>query len=103
VHDRHLSLENVDYVFRAMRHLGEEIAFRPGGRIEARARKVLADAAAMLEEIAGMGLMEAVSQAMFADIARARDGGKGREGVVEQAGDYCNPVADLLREERRAS
>lgn len=103
VHDRHLSLENVHYVFRAMRHLGDEIAFRPGGRIEARARKVLADAAAMLEEIADMGLMEAVSQAMFADIARTREGGKGLEGVVEKAEDYCNPVADLLQEERRAS
>ncbi len=103
VHDRHLSLENVDYVFRAMRHLGEEISFRPGGRVETRARKVLGDAAAMLEEIAGMGLMEAVSQAMFADIARTREGGKGLEGVVVKAEDYCNPVADLLREERTRS
>jgi beta-lysine 5,6-aminomutase alpha subunit len=97
--DRHLSLQNVDYVFRAMRHLGEEIAFRPGGRIEGRARKVLADAAAMLEEVAETGLMEAISRAMFADIARTPEGGKGLEGVVEKAEDYCNPMADLLREE----
>lgn len=100
VHDRHLSLENVDYVFRAMRHLGDEIRFRPGGRIETRASGVLDDAVEMLEEVAGIGLMEAVSRAMFADIARTRDGGKGLEGVVVKAGDYCNPVADLLREER---
>ncbi len=103
VHDRHLSLENVDYVFRAMRHLGEDIMFRPGGRVESRARKVLADAVAMLEDVAGMGLMEAISKAMFADIARTREGGKGLEGVVSKADGYCNPVSDLLEEERAAS
>ncbi len=103
VHDRHLSLRNVDYVFRAMRHLGEDMVFRPGGRVETRARTVLHDAVAMLEEVADLGLMEAVSRAMFADIARTRGGGKGLEGVIATSRDYCNPVADLLQEERTAS
>ncbi|MFO7785089.1 MAG: lysine 5,6-aminomutase subunit alpha TIM-barrel domain-containing protein [Thermodesulfobacteriota bacterium] len=103
VHDRHLSLENVDYVFRAIRHLGEDIVFRPGGRIETRASNVLDKAVDMLEEIAGMGLMQAISEAMFADIARTREGGKGLEGVVAKAGDYCNPIAELLWEERALS
>ncbi len=103
VHDRHLSLQNADYVFRAMRHLGGEMGFRPGGRAEARARKVLEDAVFMLEEIRESGLMEAISRAMFADIPRTREGGKGLEGVVEKATGYCNPVADLLEEERATS
>lgn len=98
VHDRHLSLENVNYVFRAMKNLGDEIEFRPGGRIENRASKVLDDAVDMLEEIAGKGLMQAISEAMFADIARMTDGGKGLEGVVDKADDYYNPITELLRE-----
>lgn len=97
VQDRHLSLRNVDYIFRAMRHLGDEIEFRPGGRIETRASKVLDDAVEMLEVIAGIGLMEALSRAMFADIARNREQGKGLDGVVRKSRDYCNPFADLLR------
>jgi beta-lysine 5,6-aminomutase alpha subunit len=103
VHDRYLSLLNVDYVFRAMKHLGEEISFRPEGRIQRRAGEVLGNAADMLEEIADLGLMEAISRAMFADISRTREGGKGLEGVIPKAEDYCNPVADLLAEGRADS
>ncbi len=103
VHDRYLSLRNVDYVFRAMRHLGEEMVFRPGGRVEERAAKVLADAADMLDRVADLGLMEAISRAMFADIPRTREGGKGLEGVVRKREDYCNPVADMLEQGRTTS
>jgi len=99
VHDRYLSLENVDYVFRAMKHLGEEVRFVPEGRIQKRAEKVLEDAVAMLEDVARMGLMAAISKAMFADIARTRGGGKGLSGVIPKEEGYSNPFEDLLREE----
>jgi len=103
IQDRYLSLRNADYVFRAMRHLGEEIAFAPGGRIQRRAEEVLGKALAMLEEIAGMGLMEAISRAMFADISRTEGGGKGLSGVIPKDNDYENPFEALLRVEREGS
>lgn len=95
VHDRYLALQNVDYVFRAMRHLSDEIAFLSGGRIEKRAGRVLSDAVDMLEEIAEIGLMEAIGRAMFADISRTREGGKGLGGIVDKSGGYFNPFEDL--------
>jgi len=98
--DRYLSLINTDYVFRALKHLGEEIEFVPGGRIEQRARKVLSDAVNMLEEIAELGLAKAISAAMFADISRAPDGGKGLPGVIRKGEDYCNPFMQLLHNGR---
>jgi beta-lysine 5,6-aminomutase alpha subunit len=101
IHDRYLALRNVDYVFRAMRGLSEEIEFRSGGRIEKRAGRVLSDAVDMLEEIADIGLMEAIARAMFADISRTAGGGKGLEGVVDKSADYFNPFEGLLGAEGR--
>jgi beta-lysine 5,6-aminomutase alpha subunit len=97
IHDRYLSLKNAAYVFRAMRHLGDEIKFARDGRIQRRARRVLDEAVAMLEKIAGIGLMEAISMAMFADIARSPGGGKGLSGVISKSEDYRNPFQDLLQ------
>ncbi|MGD8389109.1 MAG: lysine 5,6-aminomutase subunit alpha, partial [Desulfobacteraceae bacterium] len=68
------------------------------GRIQKRAEKVLEDAVAMLEDVAQMGLMAAISKAMFADIARTREGGKGLSGVIPKQEGYSNPFEDLLRE-----
>lgn len=96
MHDRYLSLANVDYIFRALRHLGEEIEFVSNGRIQQRAEKVLEDAIEMLEDVAKLGLMEAISRAMFADIARKPDGGKGLSGVIKKAKSYYNPFMELL-------
>ena len=100
LHDRYLSLTNTDYVFRALKHLGEELEFISGGRIEQRARKVLTDAVDMLEHIVELGLMEAISAAMFADISRTPSGGKGLSGVIEKGEDYCNPFMQLLHNGR---
>ncbi len=97
VHDRYLSLFNVDYIFRALKHLGEEIQFASHGRIQQRTDKVLHDVVEMLEEVAHIGLMEAISRAMFADIARKPDGGKGLSGVIKKADSYSNPFMELLQ------
>lgn len=102
MHDRYLSLVNVDYIFRAMKHLGEEIEFSPHGRIQQRVDTVLAEAVSMLQEISEIGLMEAISRGMFAEISREPDGGKGLSGVIQKADDYHNPFMRLIqnREER---
>ncbi len=91
VMDRALSIENARYVFRTMRHLGEEISFRPGGRIETRAGQVLARAVTLLEEIAAAGLMQAIGRGVFAGIARTPSGGKGLDGVIAKEPGYYNP------------
>jgi beta-lysine 5,6-aminomutase alpha subunit len=57
---------------------------------------VLAEAEAMLAEVARTGLPAAIAQGRFADIARQPDGGKGLDGVVAKADDYLNPFAELM-------
>jgi beta-lysine 5,6-aminomutase alpha subunit len=95
--DRNLALENASYIFKAMRHFGEEISFAPDGRVQKRAAQVLEKALSLLEHIAGIGLMEAISRATFADISRKPDGGKGLKGVIFRDPDYWNPFYDLMR------
>jgi beta-lysine 5,6-aminomutase alpha subunit len=98
VGDRALSLENARYIMSTARHFGDEIALRPGGIIERRAHDVLASCEALLERVAAMGLMAAIEAALFADVSRAPEGGRGFDGVFERAADYWNPF-----EERRLS
>jgi beta-lysine 5,6-aminomutase alpha subunit len=97
IHDRQLAIENARYIFNNARHLGEEICFRPGGRIEQRARQVLEEAVKLLEEIRETGLFHALEKGMFADVKRSRTGGKGLEGVLKKNPDYYNPVEAELR------
>jgi beta-lysine 5,6-aminomutase alpha subunit len=94
--DRALSLENARYIMSTARHFGDEIALRPGGIIERRAHDVLASCEALLERVAAMGLMAAIEAALFADVSRVPEGGRGVDGVFERAADYWNPF-----EERR--
>lgn len=89
--DRYLSLKAASYVKNNLAHLGDEIEFKPGGRIEQRANATLGVAVEMLEEIAEIGLFAAIERGMFADIARTRTGGKGLEGVLLKAPEYWNP------------
>lgn len=89
--DRYLSLKAASYVKNNMAHLSDEIEFKPGGRIEQRANATLRAAAEMLEEIATIGLFAAIERAMFADISRSPEGGKGLEGVLLKEADYWNP------------
>jgi beta-lysine 5,6-aminomutase alpha subunit len=89
--DRALSLENARYVMRTARHFGDEIVLRSGGVIERRAHDVLASCEALLEKVAAMGLMRAIEAALFADVSRAPDGGRGFEGVFQRAAGYWNP------------
>ncbi|MGZ3498822.1 MAG: lysine 5,6-aminomutase subunit alpha [Vulcanimicrobiaceae bacterium] len=96
--DRALSIENARYIMNTARHFGDEITFRPGGKVEQRAQGVLADSQALLERVAEQGLMEAIEAAVFADVSRPPDGGRGFDGVFERAADYWNPFEDELRQ-----
>jgi beta-lysine 5,6-aminomutase alpha subunit len=98
IHDRVLGLQNVDYVFNAARDLGEEIAFKPGGIIQTRAREVLAGAQELLEGIAQTGLLQAIEAATFGDVSRKVDDGRGIDGIVSVEEGYFNPLVELMRE-----
>lgn len=103
LHDRYLSLDLARTIRTGMRHLAEEVEFTPGGRIEARARKILEDAVGLLRSIEGRGLFSALEDGVFAGIGRPRDGGKGRSGLIEKAPGYFNPFPPLLTELARTS
>jgi beta-lysine 5,6-aminomutase alpha subunit len=97
--DRALALENARYVMNTARHFGDEIVAKPNGVIERRAQAVLADCSALLERVADLGLMHAIEAAVFADVSRAPDGGRGFDGVFARADDYWNPFESALRQQ----
>jgi beta-lysine 5,6-aminomutase alpha subunit len=99
IHDRVLGLQNVDYVFKAARDLGDEIEFKQGGIIQSRAQQVLAGAHELLLRIAEIGLFQAIEEATFGDVSRKVDGGRGIEGIVRTEPGYFNPVVGLMHEE----
>ncbi|HEY6106915.1 MAG TPA: lysine 5,6-aminomutase subunit alpha, partial [Anaeromyxobacteraceae bacterium] len=68
--DRYVALKTADYAYRAWRSMGAEIRLRPGGVVERRANETLAKALALLEEVARDGLMKAIGNARFGDVAR---------------------------------
>ncbi|HTD33021.1 MAG TPA: lysine 5,6-aminomutase subunit alpha [Candidatus Elarobacter sp.] len=96
VGDRALALDNARYVMTTARNLGEEIELKPGGKIERRAREVLDGAVRILERVAERGLTGAIEDGTFADVKRAREGGRGYEGVFEKHPAYWNPLDEAL-------
>src|SRR5258708_4748132 len=94
--DRYLSLKSAQYIFNAARHLGDEVEWRSGGIVENRARKVLGEAHALLEDVESETIWRAISRGAFADVKRTREGGKGYAGVVEKVPQYMNPFLEAL-------
>ncbi|HEY0381879.1 MAG TPA: lysine 5,6-aminomutase subunit alpha, partial [Candidatus Elarobacter sp.] len=97
--DRALALENARYVMGTARGLGDDLEIKPGGVIERRARDVLAGAVRLLGGVAERGLMAAIEAGTFADVKRARDGGRGYDGVFAKDAAYWNPFAEALAAE----
>jgi beta-lysine 5,6-aminomutase alpha subunit len=94
--DRHLAVQNALYVMKSIESFYDEVEFREDGIIAGRAREVLDLAVGFLEDVADAGLFDSIEEGKFADIRRARDGGKGAEGVSAKDDDYWNPVAEFL-------
>src|SRR3954465_6185823 len=102
--DRFVALKSAAYAYRAARHLGDEIAFKPDGIVARRQREVFDQALSLLEEVARDGLMAAIGRARFGDTARTETGGKGLAGVFERAPDYFHPLLEILEStDRRAA
>jgi len=104
--DRDLALQNVRYVLNAAGGLTEDFHPPRDGFIQTRARQVLDEAVALLDEIAtGSGgadtaypqpLLAAIADGTFGAMKRPPTKGKGLDGVARKADDYDNPAIDLL-------
>jgi beta-lysine 5,6-aminomutase alpha subunit len=90
--DRYLSISAARYVQGAAAGIADEVTFKKDGVVQTRAREVLEQAVALLEEVKKIGLMEAIAKARFADVKRPVDGGKGLDGVVAKTDGYANPL-----------
>ena len=95
--DRALSIENAQYIFRTMKDLGDELTYKEGGIIQARANEVLTKAADLLVEIEKLGLFTTIEKGIFADVKRPKDGGKGLAGVVVKDDRYFNPFIEAMK------
>jgi beta-lysine 5,6-aminomutase alpha subunit len=96
--DRYLSLKATRYLYSACKHLGDEITFKPDGRIASRAKTVLEETHALLLDVKTRTIWEAISTGAFADVKRTRTGGKGYGGVVPREPDYLNPILEALED-----
>jgi beta-lysine 5,6-aminomutase alpha subunit len=94
--DRDLALAGVRYVLNAAGGLREDFAPAPDGFIAARARHVLGEAVALLEQVAGQGLLAAIADGTFGAMKRPSDGGRGGAGVVGKAEGYYNAAIEVL-------
>lgn len=94
--DRYLSIENAQYIFNNARDLGSEVEFKEGGIIQKRAQFVLEEANKLLHAIEEEGLFRTIEQGKFGGVKRARDGGKGLEGVCVRDENYFNPFIPLM-------
>ncbi|MCX6112763.1 MAG: lysine 5,6-aminomutase subunit alpha [Proteobacteria bacterium] len=97
--DRYLAVANAKYVLNNISDFADDVEFKKDGIIQSRAKEVLNQTVDFLEETMGLGLFDAIEKKMFAEISRAKNGGKGFDGVVKKEKDYWNPMEDFLRKE----
>lgn len=94
--DRYLSIENAKYIFNNMKSIGDEMEFKQDGIVRRRAQEVLDKAIELLEKIEKEGLFMALEKGIFADVKRARTGGKGLDGVAQKGSAYYNPFIEIM-------
>lgn len=80
-----------------MKSIGDEMEFKENGIIRNRAKEVLDNAIALLEQMTSEGLFNALEKGIFGDVKRSRVGGKGLDGVVEKGANYMNPFINLMK------
>ncbi len=97
--DRYMALKSCNYIFGGAADLGDELIFRPNGKIEKWSQKVLKESLQLLKKIERIGLYRAIEEKCFAEVSRSLTGGKGFKGVFEKHAEYFNPVQDALEVE----
>lgn len=94
--DRYISIENAQYIFNNARNIGDEVEFKKDGIMQKRAQKVLHDADELLHQVEVDGLFATIEAGKFGGVKRAKDGGKGLEGVCSKDEMYFNPFIPLM-------
>lgn len=94
--DRFLAVDNARYVMNNMASFYDEVEFREGGIVRARAAEVLDKTLEFLRQTEATGLFDAIAEGHFADVKRPKDGGKGLEGLVKKGPRYWNPFEEHL-------
>ncbi len=94
--DRYLSLKSAKYIFGTARHFADEFEWKKDGLVSTRAREILDKSLELLTEVEGKSIWTAIGEGVFADVKRARTGGKGYTGVAERDARYTNPLLDAL-------
>ncbi|KJS03185.1 MAG: dioxygenase [Desulfobulbaceae bacterium BRH_c16a] len=97
--DRYQSISAMNYVFKTARDLGSEIEFKNDGIVAGRARRVMDETEAFLQEVRAEGLMQAIAHGRFAGMKRHEEGGKGLDGVFRKGRAYRNPILAQLERE----
>ncbi len=97
--DRYLAIRNAELVMNAVKSIGSEMIFRPGGLVQTRAQTVLDRTLALLRRVEENGLMDSIAAGVFAEVKRAKNGGKGLSGVAAKTDAYYNPVLDVFARE----
>ncbi|MFA8344085.1 MAG: lysine 5,6-aminomutase subunit alpha [Rhodothermaceae bacterium] len=97
--DRYLGVENAQYVMNNIADLADEIEFKQDGIIVNRANQVLEQTLDFMKQIEQNGLFNSIERGDFADIKRAKNAGKGFDGVFAKAENYWNPIEDHLKKE----
>ena len=97
--DRFLAVDNAKYVMNNMADFYDDIEFKKDGIIIRRANEVLDRTIDFLKEVKKIGLFDSIEEGKFADVKRAKEGGKGFNGVVKKSEEYWNPVEDFLKKE----
>ncbi|NLW19703.1 MAG: D-lysine 5,6-aminomutase subunit alpha [Candidatus Cloacimonetes bacterium] len=97
--DRSLAIENAQYIFKAVKNLGDNLSLTPDSFVNQRANAVLLQAVEFLEKVAAEGLFPAMTRGDFADIKRPENGGKGLDGVFRRDEGYFNPFLDKMKKE----
>ena len=97
--DRSLAIENAQYIFKAVKNLGDNLSLVPDSFVNQRANLVLTQAVEFLEKVASEGLFPALARGDFADITRPENGGKGQDGVFRREEGYFTPFLDKMKKE----
>lgn len=95
--DRALAIDNAQYTFKAARSFNREFVLKQDGFIIKRANEVLEQATDFLEKVKDIGLMQALSDGVFANIKRGEFDGKGLDGLFYKADNYLNPFMDRMK------
>lgn len=95
--DKDLAPDDLNFILKSARHIGDDITFVPNGKITRRAQTVLENAHRHMRRMESMGLVEAMEKGLLMNTQRGEDGGGGLDRVFQKDRNYFNPVMDILK------